>query len=141
MVAIVRKTLKRMAVVGALVMGIAAAPAAEIEWELLKSLNTTARPLDVALSADGKQVFVLAEDGTVFIFSADGTPTGQIAVGAQAERIAVDTEGERLFVTNRQAKRVDVIQIDTLHAISMSGAPFKGHEKAPVAIAVFSDFQ
>jgi hypothetical protein len=95
---------------------------ASVEWELLKSLNTDSRPLDVAVSADG-------------------TPIDRIAVGPQAERIAVDPEGERLYVTNRQAKRVDVVQIDTLREINLSGAPFKGQEKAPVVLAVFSDFQ
>jgi len=114
---------------------------AAVEWELLQSLNTDSRPLDVAVSADGKSVFVLTENGTVFIFSADGTPIDRIAVGPQAERIAVDPEGERLYVTNRQAKRVDVVQIDTLREINLSGAPFKGKEKAPVVLAVFSDFQ
>jgi len=114
---------------------------AAVEWELLKSLNTDSRPLDVAVSADGKLVFILTENGTVFIFGADGTPIDRIAVGPQAERIAVDPEGERLYVTNRQAKRVDVLQIDTLREINLSGAPFKGKEKAPVVVAVFSDFQ
>jgi DNA-binding beta-propeller fold protein YncE len=115
--------------------------AAAVEWEFLKSLNTDSRPLDVAASADGKLVFVLTENGIVFIFGADGTPLDRIAVGPQAERIAVDPEGERLYVTNRSAKRVDVVQIDTLREINLSGAPFKGREKAPVVIAVFSDFQ
>jgi DNA-binding beta-propeller fold protein YncE len=95
----------------------------------------------VAVSADGKLVFVLTENGTVFIFGADGTPIDRIAVGPQAERIAVDPEGERLYVTNRQAKRVDVVQIDTLREINLADAPFKGKEKAPVVVAVFSDFQ
>lgn len=130
-----------MVAVAALALSSSAASAAEIEWELLKGLNTASRPLDVALSADGRQVFVLTEDGTVSIFGADGIPAGQITVGPQAERIAVDPDGERLYVTNRQAKRVDVVRIDTVHAINLSGAPFKGNEKAPVVIAVFSDFQ
>ena len=139
--AIFRNALIVLAVAGALPLFYSAAPAAEFEWEFLKSLNTGARPIDVAVSADGRSVFVLTEDGTVFLFGADGVPTGQIAVGPQAERIAVDPEGERLYVTNRQAKRIDVVQIDPLHAINLSGAPFKGREKAPVVIAVFSDFQ
>lgn len=140
MIAVWRKALG-IGVVAALSLPSGAAPAAEVEWEFLKGLSTVSRPLDVALSADGRQVFVLAEDGTVSIFGADGSPAGQITVGPQAERIAVDPDGERLYVTNRQAKRVDVVRIDTVHAIHLSGAPFKGHEGAPVVIAVFSDFQ
>jgi hypothetical protein len=44
-------------------------------------------------------------------------------------------------VTNRETRRVEIVQIDILREINLSGAPFKGREQAPVVIAVFSDFQ
>jgi DNA-binding beta-propeller fold protein YncE len=143
MIATLRNITRPPAVLVALALLTACAvpSSAAVEWELLKSLDTDSRPLDVAASADGKLVFVLTEKGTVFIFGADGTLIDRIAVGPQAERIAADPEGERLYVTQRQTKRVDVIQIDTLREINWSGAPSKGPEKAPVVIAVFSDFQ
>lgn len=114
---------------------------AALEWEILKSLNTGARPVDVAVSADGKSVFVLTDDGVVSIYTGDGALTEKITVGSQAERIAVAPEGDRLYVTQRQGRRVDVIQLDYVRQINLTGAPFKGSEKAPVTIAVFSDFQ
>jgi len=114
---------------------------AALEWEILKSLNTGARPVDVAVSADGKSVFVLTDDGVVSIYTGDGALTEKITVGSQAERIAVAPEGDRLYVTQRQGRRVDVIQLDYVRQINLAGAPFKGSEKAPVTIAVFSDFQ
>ena len=46
-----------------------------------------------------------------------------------------------MYVTSRQGKRVDVVQIDYVRDILLAGAPFKGSERAPVTIAVFSDFQ
>jgi DNA-binding beta-propeller fold protein YncE len=119
----------------------AASCRAALEWEILKSLNTGARPVDVAVSADGKSVFVLTEDGVVSIYTGDGALTDKITVGGQAERIAVAPDGDRLYVTQRQGRRVDVIQLDYVREINLSGAPFKGREKAPVTIAVFSDFQ
>jgi len=114
---------------------------AALEWEILKSLNTGARPVDVAVSADGKSVFVLTDDGVVSIYTGDGALTEKITVGGQPERIAVAPEGDRLYVTQRQGRRVDVIQLDYVRQINLTGAPFKGSEKAPVTIAVFSDFQ
>jgi DNA-binding beta-propeller fold protein YncE len=143
MLATLRKITRPLTALVALALLICSnAPAsAAIEWDLLKSLETDSRPLDVAVSADGKLVFVLTEKGTVFIFGADGTLIDRIAVGPRAERIAADPEGERLYVTQRQTRRVDVIQIDTLREIKLAGAPFKGPEKAPVVVAVFSDFQ
>lgn len=112
-----------------------------VEWEILNSLNTETRPLDVAVSADGKSIFVLTENGQIRIYSSDGILTGKIAVDLQAERIAVDPDGERIYVTNRPAKRVDVILVDVIRDINLAGAPFKGKDQAPVVLAVFSDFQ
>jgi DNA-binding beta-propeller fold protein YncE len=123
-----------------LVVPTGSCPAA-VEWEILKSLTPGARPLDVAVSADGKLVFVLTEDGAVSIYTGDGVLADKIVVGGQAERIAVAPDGERLYVTQRQSRRVDVIQLDYVREVNVSGAPFKGNEKAPVTIAVFSDFQ
>jgi len=114
---------------------------AALEWEILKSLNTGVGPVDVAVSADGKSVFVLTEDGVVSIYTGDGALTDKITVGGQAERIAVAPDGDRLYVTQRQGRRVDVIQLDYVREINLSGAPVKGREQAPVTIAVFSDFQ
>ena len=126
--------------VALLVVSAGPCPAA-LEWEILKSLNTGARPVDVAVSADGKSVFVLTDDGAVSIYTVDGALSDKITVGSQAERIAVAPEGDRLYVTQRQGRRVDVIQLDYVRQINLTGAPFKGSEKAPVTIAVFSDFQ
>ncbi len=126
---------------GALLIFSTALSSAAVEWEIIKSLNTGARPVDVAVSADGKSVFVLTDDGILSIYTGDGTLTEKISLGYPAERIAVAPDGERIYVTPRQGKRVDVIQLDYVHEINLSGAPFKGREKAPVTIAVFSDFQ
>ena len=114
---------------------------AAADWEVVRSLNTGSRPVDVAASVDGRSVFVLTEDGTLSVYTPDGVLTDKFQVGKDAERIAVSPDGERVYVTLRQAKRVDVVQIDYVRDINLAGAPFKGAENAPVTIAVFSDFQ
>jgi DNA-binding beta-propeller fold protein YncE len=138
-----RNTIRPLAalIAWALLMFPTAPSSATIEWEIIKGLDIGARPLDMAVSADGKSVFVLSEDGVISIFTGDGALTEKINVGTQAERIAVAPDGERLYVTHRQGKRVDVVQLDYVRDINLSGAPSKGREKAPVTIAVFSDFQ
>jgi DNA-binding beta-propeller fold protein YncE len=138
-----RKTIRPLAALltWVLLMLASAASSATIEWEIIAGLNTSARPLDVAVSADGRSVFVLSDDGVLSIYTSDGGLTEKINLGTQAERIAVAPDGERLYVTRRQAKRVDVVQLDYVRDINTVGAPSKGREKAPVTIAVFSDFQ
>jgi DNA-binding beta-propeller fold protein YncE len=135
--------IRNLAILVAMALAIPAAGsrASGVEWEIIKSLDTGARPVDVAISADGRSVFVLTEDGTLSIYTSEGSLTDKISLGYPAERIAVAPDGERIYVTSRQGKRVDVIQLDYVREINVSGAPFKGPEKAPVTIAVFSDFQ
>ena len=114
---------------------------AAAEWEVVRSLNTGTRPLDVAVSMDGRSVFVLTEDGVLSVYTPDGALTEKFQLSKDAERIAVAPDGERVYVTARQGKRVDVVQIDFVREINLAGAPSKGPANAPVTIAVFSDFQ
>ena len=68
--------------------------------------------------------------------------TDKFQVGNDAERIAVAPDGERVYVTLRQAKRVDVVQLDYVREINLAGAPSKGRENAPVTspcLAISSD--
>jgi DNA-binding beta-propeller fold protein YncE len=133
------------ALVAAMCLALLLAPAtpgrAAADWEVVRSLSTAARPLDVAVSADGRSVFVLTEDGQLSVYTPEGTPTDTFQLAKDAERIAVAPDGERVYVTARQGKRVDVVQIDFVRDIVLTGSPAKGSERAPVTIAVFSDFQ
>jgi DNA-binding beta-propeller fold protein YncE len=136
-----------MAIVAVAALGLAlllVAPApgnAAAEWEVVRSLNTGTRPLDVAVSMDGRSVFVLTEDGVLSIYTPDGALTETFQLAKDAERIAIAPDGERVYVTSRQGKRVDVVQLDFVREIALAGSPAKGPERAPVTIAVFSDFQ
>ncbi len=125
----------------ALLLAPAAPGRAAADWEVVRSLNTGTRPLDVAVSTDGRSVFVLTEDGMLSVYTPDGALTEKFQLAKDAERIAVAPDGERVYVTARQGKRVDVVQIDFVREINLAGAPSKGPANAPVTIAVFSDFQ
>ena len=136
-----------MAIVAVAALGLAlllVAPApgnAAAEWEVVRSLNTGTRPPDVAVSMDGRSVFVLTEDGMLSVYTPDGALTEKFQLAKDAERIAIAPDGERVYVTSRQGKRVDVVQLDFVREIALAGSPAKGPERAPVTIAVFSDFQ
>jgi len=120
---------------------VAQASATTVEWQVQQTLTLDAAPLDMAVSPDGRYIYVLAADGAIFIYAADGTLLDTIALGQPVDRFQIDPSGERLLVTNRNNKTLQVIALEFIRRINTSGSPFKGPADAPVVIAVFSDFQ
>ncbi|MGD9133961.1 MAG: hypothetical protein PVF78_09965 [Desulfobacterales bacterium] len=114
---------------------------ATVEWEVLNTLKLEAPPLDLAISPDGKAVFVLTREGNIHIYDVNGRLTDKIEVGEKIDQIKLDPQGKLLFATSRQNKTVKVIALDFIKQISTKGSPYKGLEDAPVVITCFSDFQ
>jgi hypothetical protein len=114
---------------------------ATVDWEILNTLQLEAPPLDVAISPDGKTVYVLNNKGVILVYALDGNLTDKIEVGKQIDQIELGPKGERLFATSRQSKTVEVIALDFIQELSIKGSPYKGLKDAPVVIADFSDFE
>lgn len=115
--------------------------AASVEWNVLKTLQLEAAPIDVAVSPDGKLIFVLTEQGKILIYSSGGPLKDKIDVGNHFDHIKVGPRGENLILNSRQNKSVQVITLDFIQDINVSGSPFKGSEDAAVVVAVFDDFE
>ncbi|MGB5746786.1 MAG: hypothetical protein WBM69_07385 [Desulfobacterales bacterium] len=114
---------------------------AEVEWRIENTLRTGQPPLDVAVSPDGKSIFVLTADGSILIYDSDGQLEDTIKVGAHIDQIRVGPGGEQLYATSRQNQTVEVIALNFIRKINLMGSPSKGRTDAPVVVAVFSDFQ
>jgi DNA-binding beta-propeller fold protein YncE len=114
---------------------------AKVDWEILNTLQLEAPPLDMAISPDGKSVFVLIKGGSINIYSVDGQFRDKIEVGKQIDQIKLGPTGERLFATSRKSKTVKVISLDFVQVINVEGSPFKGLQNAPIVLAEFSDFE
>ena len=114
---------------------------AKVEWRIDKSLSTGQPPLDVAVSPNGEWIFVLTNDGNILIYSKDGKLEDTIAVGSHINKIQVGPGGEQLFATSRQNQTVEVIALNFIRKINVSGSPSKGRADAQVIVTVFSDFQ
>jgi hypothetical protein len=114
---------------------------AEVEWSITKTFNIDGTPIDMAVSPNGRFLYVLTEAGKILIYTANGKLRDTINVGGQVDHIKLGPRGEGLFVSSRQDKSLKVIAIDFLHDINISGSPMQGADNAPVIIAVFSDFQ
>ena len=114
---------------------------ASVEWNIQKTLKLDTQPLDVAVSQNGNTIFVLTESGKILIYSSDGSLKDKIDVGNHVDQIKSGPGEEWLFLSSRKNKTVEILHVDYIQHIDISGSPFKGSENAPVVIAVFSDFQ
>jgi DNA-binding beta-propeller fold protein YncE len=128
-------------VVMLLMVASAASGSATVEWEILNTLKLDTPPLDVAISPDGKTVFVLTDKGNIQIYEVNGRLTDNIEVGEQIDQIKLGPQGTHLFATSRQNRTVKVIALDFIKQIDTKGSPYKGLKDAPVVIADFSDFE
>jgi len=97
-------------------------------------------PLDMAVSPDGKHIFILTESG-IFVYSQDGKLEDKIDVGYPVDQMKIGPGGKQLFITSRKNKTVQAVTIDFIVNINVSGSPYRGRQDAPVIIAVFSDYQ
>ncbi len=114
---------------------------AVVEWDIQKTIKTDKPPVDVAVSADGKQIFVLTETGEILIYAPDGKLQDKIGVGKHIDQIEIGPQEDMLLLKSRSNQTIDILVIDFIQKIDTSNSPFKGPADAPVVIAVFSDFQ
>ena len=115
--------------------------AASVELNVQKTLQLDASPIDLTVSPDGKWIFVLTDQGQIFIYSAAGPLLDKIDVGNQFDHIKIGPSGDYLILNSRKNKSIQVITLDFIENINISGSPFKGQEDAPVVAAVFDDFE
>ena len=115
--------------------------ATSVEWDVQKTLNLKSEPIDVAVSPDGRQIFVLNDLGQILIYSSAGSFLDKIDVGNQFDHIKVSPRGDQLILNSRKKKSIEIITLEFIHDINISGSPSKGSEDAPVVIAVFDDFE
>jgi hypothetical protein len=119
---------------------LALSPAA-VEWDVAGTLNLKQKPRDAAIALNGRWIYVLTYDGEILIYSPDGKLEDTISVGKSIEGIKVGPREDVLLLTSGQDKTVQLILLDFIQEINVSGSPFKGNSDAPVAIATFNDFQ
>jgi hypothetical protein len=108
--------------------------------DVLKTLKLEKAPLDISVSADGRWLFVLTDQGQILIYSANGKLNDRISVDESVDGIEVGPNEDTLFLKSRVNKTIKLVFLNFARQINLSGSPSKGADKAPVAIAVFSDF-
>ena len=114
---------------------------AEVEMSVSKTLKLESKPIDMAVSADGKYTFILAEGGKVLIYDSNGTLKDTLTVSKTVFSISSSPNGDFLLLADSTANTLQIVKLDYVVDIDSSNLPFKGPENAPVLIAVFSDYQ
>jgi len=114
---------------------------AEVDTQQVQTMRLADAPLDTAVSADGKLVFVLTDKMAVEIYNANGRHKDSIKLNGKFDRIAASPTGDTLFLTDTISKKVNVLRVSFVQDIDIKGSPFKGPADAPVVIALFSDYQ
>lgn len=131
----------KLALVLVLSLMSAAVAVADVQWDIVNSLTLEAVPRDVAVTFDGRTLYILTEKGDILVYGSDGVFRDKITVGPHADSLKISQNGELLFVISRQNKTVETLQLDFIRSINTVGSPYLGSNDAPVVIAVFSDFQ
>ena len=114
---------------------------ATVEWNVLQTLKIEKKPLDAAMSKNGKWIYVLTDSGEILIYESNGRLRDRIAVGDTIDGIKAGPREDILLLTSRKDATVKIITLDFVHKINLEGSPFKGPAGAPVVIVNFSDFQ
>jgi hypothetical protein len=114
---------------------------AEVNWQTRKIIKTGQTPLDIHVTADGKQTLILTEGGKLQIYDRNAKIIDTIDVDPAMNILSADSTGGRVFLGNSKTNSVHEILIEHIANLSYDGSPFMGNSKAPVILAFFSDFQ
>jgi len=125
----------------ALLFSFSAMAQAEVEKGASKILKLDAKPIDMAVSADGKYTFILAAGGKILILDNAGELKDTLQVSESVVSIGTSPGGDFLLLADSKADTLELLKISFVVDIDISGLPFKGPADAPVVIAVFSDYQ
>jgi len=112
-----------------------------VEWTPQMTMQLDAVPEDVAISPDGRRIFVLTDQGEILVYSATSNGEVKMDVGKHVDRIKMGPGGDSLILNSKKNKTVQIIVLDFIQNIDISGSPFKGSNDAPIVVAVFDDFQ
>jgi hypothetical protein len=114
---------------------------ATVEWDVRRTLKIEPNYLDVAVSTNGRWIFVLNDRGEVLIYSQTGTLEDRITVGRSVDGIEAGPQDNILLLTSRKEATVQVVTLNFIQKFNVAGSPFKGPADAPVVIVTFDDFQ
>jgi hypothetical protein len=100
-----------------------------------------ATPLDVLITPDARRIFVLTDQGEILVYSSTTNIGSTLKVGKHVDQIELGPGEDTLILKSGRDKTVQIVTLDFIQSINVSGSPFKGPENAPIVVATFDDFQ
>lgn len=114
---------------------------AALDWNVIQTFNLKDPPLDVAFSTSRNKVFILTGEGQIQVYEPNGTLDETMDVGKGFDRLWHIQGSDVLLLSSHEKKTVQIIELNFVEQIDISGSPFRGPENAPVVVAVFSEFE
>lgn len=120
-----------------------AAPAAQaaVDAKIIRTLNLTAKPLDLAIPGNGRYIYVLTADAKLQVFMGNGQLRDTIPVEPGVDHIQPGPREDLIYLVDSVNNRIQVLYLDFIQEIPVAGSPTKGPAEAPVTVAVFTDFE
>ena len=114
---------------------------ADIEWNVIQTLNLEEPPVDIAFSTSRNMILVLTGNGELQVFEPNGQQVATLDVGKAFDRLYHIQGSDVVLLSGQGNKTAKIIELNFIEQINTGGAPYQGMENAPVIIAVFSDFE
>ena len=108
------------------------------KMETVATIPTGQRPRGIAVSRDGKSVFVaVGDDDTIQIFDTKTYQNvGELPSGPDPEQFALDPAGKRMYVANENDAMVTIIDVDKRLALGQISVGVE-----PEGMSVSPDFE
>ena len=114
---------------------------AGVDWQVLGNIDVDAEIRDMAISTEGRWIYVLTAQNEIRIYASGGQLKGAMPIDPGYTRIKAGPRDDILLVTNKNEQRIQLVSVNPVNDFNLADAPVKGPDSAPVTITVFSDFE
>jgi len=116
---------------------------AKTEWTFDRVDEFEKKPIDSAISADGKTAYILTKGSILLYGLKDGRILDVIPLEKKYSSISVSPKGDQLLLTRGSLfdKSVSVIKFTTTLDLPAGTSPILGSPDASVTLTVFTDYQ